>query len=130
MALYAMTNIDTKFKYAYLEGIGYSDELLIKLAEGIVSSDETEVEIYEGKSISGNAIEITEESKRLEIRFDDVFSFHVMQESYGGLENYEQTMFQFLEKAHASENVECYEIYTEDVIITVLSSSEPALRRF
>lgn len=119
--------IETDYEYPYLGGIGYQGELVIFVDEGIVSPEEREVEITEGKSISGNPIEVTSKSRRIEIRFEEVFSYHVMDESYGALPEYEKTINQLRNEMHANEDVLHYEIVTEDVIINVVAYSEPRI---
>jgi len=117
------------FDYPYFAGIGYQDELVIFINEGIVQQQEVDVEIIDGKSISGCPIEVNEQSERIEIRFDGIFSYHVLDESYGSFPKYEETIDQLRSDYHAQDSVIHYEIVTEDVIINVVSSSEPKIKK-
>ena len=123
-----MRKINTNFDYPYFAGIGYKNELVIFIDEGIVLPEEKEVEISDGKSIAGRPIEITDRSRRIEIRFDEIFSYHVLDESYGRFPKYEESIDKLRSDYHTQEKVIHYEIITEDVIINVVSESEPKIK--
>jgi len=63
--------------------------------------------------------------------FEHIFSFHVMEESYGALPEYEKQINNFAEKMliYEREKLGSYEIFTEDSIISVFSYSQPTIRK-
>ena len=133
--------------YWFLGNLNYVDALLnLEIAEGIVSSSNKDIKIDDLGTIEDcSPIEITDQSRRVQIKFSNVLAYQVTDESYWASENQDVITKNILCMHNNSEYLqyvmensiikECvdnpvkhYSLTLADDIIDVITTSEPSLR--
>jgi len=133
--------------YWFLGKLNYADALLnLEIAEGIVSSSNKDIKIDDLGTIEDcSPIEITDQSRRVQIKFSNVLAYQVTDESYWASENQDVITKNILCMHNNSEYLqyvmensiikECvdnlvkhYSLALADDIIDVITTSEPSLK--
>mgnify|MGYP001325064754 CR=1 FL=1 len=84
-----MQSLLAESNYWFLGNLNYVDALLnLEIAEGIVSSSNKDIKIDDLGTIEDcSPIEITDQSRRVQIKFSNVLAYQVTDESYWASEN-------------------------------------------
>ncbi|WP_269621131.1 hypothetical protein [Zhongshania sp. BJYM1] len=134
-------------KYIYLGDIGEPEDNVLRftIEEAGVSDEETTIEIS-GSELSGlRSIEVTDKSCIYEITFDSYISYSVLNESYCGVDDYEEydgRLFCVYKKSHYLNYVGKASLATSDYpgpfkhygfnclnhIVDVISTEEPSIK--
>ncbi len=143
-----MKSILDEAEWWFLERLDYAGALLVvEVAEGITSSVPEDVSIDDAGTIRGaRPIEVTDQSRRLRIRFSNVLAYQVTGESYAvpasgkieeiggqilcrhtGSEYLEHVQQNSLIKHLVDEPVHHYSFNLADDIIEVIATAEPAI---
>ncbi len=79
-----MQSLLSESNYWFLGNLNYVDALLsLEITEGIVSSSNKNIKIEDLGTIEDcNTIEITDQSRRVQIKFSNVLAYQVTDESY------------------------------------------------
>ena len=142
-----MQSLLAESNYWFLGNLNYVDALLnLEIAEGIVSSSNKDIKIDDLGTIEDcSPIEITDQSRRVQIKFSNVLAYQVTDESYWASENQDVITKNILCMHNNSEYLqyvmensiikECvdnpvkhYSLTLADDIIDVITTSEPSLR--
>ncbi len=142
-----MQSLLAESNYWFLGNLNYVDALLnLEIAEGIVSSSNKDIKIDDLGTIEDcSPIEITDQSRRVQIKFSRVLAYQLTDESYGASENYDGITKNILCMHNNSEYLqyvmkksiikECvdnpvkhYSLILADDIIDVITTSEPSLK--
>ena len=142
-----MQSLLAESNYWFLGNLNYVDALLnLEIAEGIVSSSNKDIKIDDLGTIEDcSPIEITDQSRRVQIKFSNVLAYQVTDESYWASENQDVITKNILCMHNNSEYLqyvmensiikECvdnlvkhYSLALADDIIDVITTSEPSLK--
>ncbi len=141
-----MQSLLAQSNYWFLGNLNYVDALLsIDITEGIVSSSNKDITIDDLGTIEDcSPIEITDQSRRVQIKFSRVLAYQLTDESYWAIENYDgiknilcmHNNSEYLEyvlknsiiKECVENPVKHYSLTLADDIIDVITTSEPSLR--
>jgi len=142
-----MQSLLAESNYWFLGSLNYADALLnLEITEGIVSSSKKDIKIDDLGTIEDcNPIEITDQSRRVQIKFSNVLAYQVTDESYWASENQDGIKKKFLCMHNNSEYLqyvmensiikECvdtpvkhYSLTLADDIIDVITTSETSLK--
>ncbi len=142
-----MQSLLAESNYWFLGNLNYVDALLnLEIAEGIVSSSNKDIKIDDLGTIEDcSPIEITDQSRRVQIKFSNVLAYQVTDESYWASENQDVITKNILCMHNNSEYLqyvmensiikECvdnpvkhYSLTLADDIIDVITTSEPLLK--
>ena len=142
-----MQSLLAESNYWFLGNLNYVDALLnLEIAEGIVSSSIKDIKIDDLGTIEDcSPIEITDQSRRVQIKFSNVLAYQVTDESYWASENQDGIKKNILCMHNNSEYLqyvmensiikECvdnpvkhYSLALADDIIDVITTSEPSLK--
>ena len=142
-----MQSLLAESNYWFLGNLNYADALLnLEIAEGIVSSSNKDITIDDLGTIEDcSPIEITDQSRRVQIKFSNVLAYQVTDESYWASENQDVITKNILCMHNNSEYLqyvmensiikECvdnpvkhYSLTLADDIIDVVTVSEPSLK--
>jgi len=142
-----MQSLLAESNYWFLSNLNYVDALLnLEIAEGIVSSSNKDIKIDDLGTIEDcSPIEITDQSRRVQIKFSNVLAYQVTDESYWASENQDVITKNILCMHNNSEYLqyviensiikECvgnpvkhYSLTLADDIIDVITTSEPLLK--
>ena len=142
-----MQSLLAESNYWFLGNLNYVDALLnLEIAEGIVSSSNKDIKIDDLGTIEDcSQIEITDQSRRVQIKFSNVLAYQVTDESYWASENQDGITKNILCMHNNSEYLqyvmknsiikECvdnpvkhYSLTLADDIIDVITTSEPSLK--
>ena len=126
--------------------LAYADDLRLVLVEGIRSDKPEDVQIGDVALTDLHAVEITEESRRVEVRFARVVAWQVVDESYTNWDESEErddtgflvalsksAYLKFVDEHHgwykdmAGPAVH-YRLWTEDEVIDVIAHEEPVMQ--
>ena len=143
----SMQSLLAESNYWFLGNLNYVDALLnLEIAEGIVSSSNKDIKIDDLGTIEDcSPIEITDQSRRVQIKFSNVLAYQVTDESYWASENQDVITKNILCMHNNSEYLqyvmensiikECvdnpvkhYSLALADDIIDVITTSEPSLK--
>lgn len=141
-----MKDIINNSKYWYLQDLKYTDELVVRIAEGIESEDEQDIIIGGENLARARAVDITGQSKVIEIIFAHVLAYNVTDESYTEWDDEEQfkgLVFREYTKSHylnflsnhtlieklEGGNYSHYALVLCDDIVDVIAKGEPEFRR-
>jgi hypothetical protein len=132
--------------YWFLNQLNYVDALLsLKIAEGIVSFSNKNVKLDGLTTIQNcNPIEITDQSRRVQIKFPNVYAYQVTDESYWVGENHhgvgkhilcmhrdseylKHVMANSIIRECSDDPVRHYSLALADDIIDVITTSEPSI---
>ena len=141
-----MQSILAESNYWFLGNLNYLDALLsLEITEGIVSSSIKDIKIDDLETIKDcSPIEITDQSRRVQIKFSNVLAYQLTDESYWASENYDGITKNILCMHNNSEYLkyvmknsiikECidnpvkhYSLTLADDIVDVITISEPSL---
>ena len=141
-----MQSILAESNYWFLGNLNYLDALLsIEITEGIVSSSIKDIKIDDLEAIEDcSPIEITDQSRRVQIKFSNILAYQLTDESYWASENHDGITKNILCMHNNSEYLkyvmknsiikECidnpvkhYSLTLADDIIDVITISEPSL---
>lgn len=147
--LSAMKYFDTinNHKYIYLGEIGEPEDncLRFTIEEADVADEESTIEIS-GSELSGlRSIEVTEKSCIYEVIFDNYIGYSVLNESYVGVDNYEEfdgRLFCIYKKSHYLNYLSKASLATTDYpgpyrhygfnclnhIVDVISTEDPIIK--
>lgn len=134
-------------KYIYLGEIGEPEDNILRftIKEAGVSGEETSIEIS-GSELSGlRSIEVTDKSCVYEVSFDNYISYSVLNESYCGVDEYEEydgRLFCIYKKSHYLNYLSKASLATSDYpgpfkhygfnclnhIVDVISTEEPSIK--
>ena len=142
-----MQSLLAESNYWFLGNLNYVDALLnLEISEGIVSSSNKDIKIDDLGTIEDcSPIEITDQSRRVQIKFSNVLAYQVTDESYWASENQDVITKNILCMHNNSEYLqyvmensiikECvdnpvkhYSLALADDIIDVITTSEPSLK--
>ena len=142
-----MQSLLAESNYWFLGNLNYVDALLnLEIAEGIVSSSNKDIKIDDLGTIEDcSHIEITDQSRAIQIEFCNVLAYQVTDESYFASVNQEENKNSILCMHDKSEYLkflmensiikECvdvqvrhYSLTLADDIIDVITTSEPSLK--
>ena len=142
-----MQSLLAESNYWFLGNLNYVDALLnLEIAEGIVSSSNKDIKIDDLGTIEDcSPIEITDQSRRVQMKFSNVLAYQVTDESYWASENQDVITKNILCMHNNSEYLqyvmensiikECvdnpvkhYSLTLADDIIDVITASEPSLK--
>ena len=140
-----MQSILAESNYWFLGNLNYLDALLsLEITEGIVSSSIKDIKIDDLETFEDcSPIEITDQSRRVQIKFSNVLAYQVTDESYWASENQDVITKNILCMHNNSEYLkyvmknsiikECidnpvkhYSLTLADDIIDVITISEPS----
>ena len=143
----SMQSLLAESNYWFLGNLNYVDALLnLEIAEGIVSSSNKDIKIDDLGTIEDcSPIEITDQSRRVQMKFSNVLAYQVTDESYWAGENQDGITKNILCMHNNSEYLqyvmensiikECvdnpvkhYSLALADDIIDVITTSEPSLK--
>ncbi|MEE2942293.1 MAG: hypothetical protein VX413_02745 [Verrucomicrobiota bacterium] len=141
-----MQSLLSESNYWFLGNLNYVDALLsLEITEGIVSSSNKNVKIEDLGTIEDcNTIEITDQSRRVQIKFSNVLAYQVTDESYWASEyqdgitknilcvhnnsKYLQyIMKNSIIKECVDNPVKHYSLTLADDIIDIIATSDPSL---
>ena len=141
-----MQSLLSESNYWFLGNLNYVDALLsLEITEGIVSSSNKNIKIEDLGTIEDcNTIEITYQSRRVQIKFSNVLAYQVTDESYCASEyqdgmtknilcmhNNSKYLQYIMENSIIKECVDNpvkhYSLTLADDIIDIIATSEPSL---
>ena len=141
-----MQSLLSESNYWFLGNLNYVDALLsLEITEGIVSSSNKNIKIEDLGTIEDcNTIEITDQSRRVQIKFSNVLAYQVTDESYWASEyqdgitknilcvhnnsKYLQyIMKNSIIKECVDNPVKHYSLTLADDIIDIIATSDPSL---
>ena len=141
-----MQSLLSESNYWFLGNLNYVDALLsLEITEGIVSSSNKNIKIEDLGTIEDcNTIEITDQSRRVQIKFSNVLAYQVTDESYWASEyqdgitknilcvhNNSKYLQYIMENSIIKECVDNpvkhYSLTLADDIIDIIATSEPSL---
>ena len=141
-----MQSLLSESNYWFLGNLNYVDALLsLEITEGIVSSSNKNIKIEDLGTIEDcNTIEITDQSRRVQIKFSNVLAYQVTDESYWASEYQDRTtknilcmhnnskylqyiMENSIIKECVDNPVKHYSLTLADDIIDIIATSEPSL---
>ena len=141
-----MQSLLSESNYWFLGNLNYVDALLsLEITEGIVSSSNKNIKIDDLGTIEDcNTIEITDQSRRVQIKFSNVLAYQVTDESYWASEyqdgitknilcvhnnsKYLQyIMKNSIIKECVDNPVKHYSLILADDIIDIIATSDPSL---
>ncbi len=142
-----MQSLLAESNYWFLGNLNYVDALLsLEITEGIVSSSNKDIKIDDLGTIEDcSPIEITDQSRRVQIKFSHVLAYQLTDESYWASKNYngitknilcmhnnseylQYVMKNSIIKECVDNPVKHYSLTLADDIIDVITTNEPSLR--
>lgn len=143
-----MSDLLAGSEWWFLEQLHYEGALLeVDIAEGIISAVSEDVLIDKGLPLKGaSPIEVTEESKRIRVRFSHVLAYQITDESYCAAEQGQinqvggRVLCQYADSAYleyviknslisdlVDDLVSHYSLNLADDIIDVITTTEPSI---